>query len=139
MNIFTNLIFTFVFLNIITYFNFPNINNDSYIKHKLMIFLAVFFFQISLSIIAKIKNNCKIVLKDIIQDSLMKAIFAVLGYSIYIDLIAMEGTKGYIKDNVNSDVLPILVSMVIVLFLAIAKTLEVMFANPPVDLCVKQV
>ena len=137
MNLFTNLLFTFIFLNIMIYFKFPNINNDSYVQNKFMLFVSVFLFQIATTVIVNIKNECKIIFKDIVQNSLMQAIFAVIGYSIYIDLIIMGSTKEYMKNKVNPAISPIVVSMVIVFFMATVKFAEMSLTNKFKDSCIK--
>ena len=137
MNLFTNLLFTFIFLNIMIYFKFPNINNDSYVQNKFMLFVSVFLFQIATPVIINIKNECKIIFKDIVQNSLMQAIFAVIGYSIYIDLIIMGSTKEYMKSIVNPAISPIVVSMVIIFFMATVKFAEMSLTNKFKDSCIK--
>ena len=138
MNLFTNLLFTFIFLNIMIYFKFPNINSDSYVQNKFMLFISVFLFQIAIAVMVNIKNNCKIVFKDIVQNSLMQAIFAVIGYSIYIDLMIMGSTKEYMKNKINPAISPIIVSIVITFFMAAVKLAEMSFTNKFKDSCIKQ-
>jgi hypothetical protein len=137
MNIFTNLLFTLVFLNIITYLKFPDIENKSYLEHKFIYFICVFFFQVSLLIIVKIKNNCKIVLKDIIHESLMTGIYSVIGYSIYVDIMITDKYKDFVVERINEKMLPTMVCIIIIMFLAITKFIEIMFSNK-MNNCIKQ-
>lgn len=138
MNLFTNLLFTFIFLNIIIHFNLPNMNNDSYIQNKFMLFISVFLFQVAIAIIVSIKNNCKIIFKNIIQNSLMQAIFSVIGYSVYVDLINMNSTKEYMMYKINNSIQPITISIVIIFFMSSVKLLELLFTNNFSTLCIKQ-
>lgn len=132
MNIFTNLLFSFIFLSIITYFKLPDVNEETYIQNKIILFLAMFFFSFSITIISKIKNGCKILVKDIVNDSVSKALHCTLGYSIYVDLMNMKNTKEFILNNINVEMIPTFACITIVLFLVVVKTLEIMF-NDSID------
>jgi hypothetical protein len=86
MNIFANIVFIFLYLIVILYLNVPNIKNNKWILHKLVLFIAIFCFQFFLEIIHKIKINCKIDTDKIARSAFETALYAVIGYSIYTDL-----------------------------------------------------
>lgn len=135
MNIFTNLVFTFIFLNLITFFKFPDVTSRSFIKNKSIIFIAMFFFQMALDLIAKMKNKCKINMKIIVEKSLMISLYSILGYSCYTDLIHMERTQYFFQQHQN--VQTIAVCIIIIIFLAAIRALEVIFTNESRDKCEK--
>ena len=135
MNIFTNLVFTFIFLNLITFFKFPDVTSRSFIKNKSIIFISMFFFQMALDLIAKMKNKCKINMKIIVEKSLMISLYSILGYSCYTDLIHMERTQYFFQQHQN--VQTIAVCIIIIIFLAAIRALEVIFTNESRDKCEK--
>ena len=92
MNPFLNLFLLFLYVIAVFYF-VVDVNNKQYLRDKLVIFLAMFFFQFLLSLISKITNKCKIEIWDIVNESLRVAFIGVIGYSVYTDLTIMENTK----------------------------------------------
>lgn len=135
MNIFTNIVFTFIFLNLMTFFKFPDVTSRSFIKNKFIIFVSMFFFQMALDIIAKMKNKCKINIKVIVEKSLMISLYSILGYSCYTDLVHMEKTQYFFQQHKR--VQAVVVCMIIILFLAVIRALEVIFTNESRDKCEK--
>jgi len=106
MNIIINclLIFIFIFVSIII--GIPGIESGNIIKNKIFLFGGLTMFELILKSTYKIRNKCTNVnLKNIINDSLIIAIYGVIGYSIFIDLLNMQSTRDtilpYLK-NTNS-------------------------------------
>lgn len=95
MNIFTDIIFLFVYLLTLFYFKFPDITNNKYAFHKAIIFITVLVFRFMIELIKKIKNKCKIDALDILKDSLLYSLITVVGYSIYVDLMYMNICSDY--------------------------------------------
>ena len=58
MNIFIDLIFLFIFLYSIMFFQMPDVETDNYIRHKLFFFVALFIFTFITQVISKIRNKC---------------------------------------------------------------------------------
>jgi hypothetical protein len=102
MNIFTDIFFLFIYLTLLFYFKFPDITNNNYIFHKLIIFISVFVFRFVIELIKKIKNKCKVDPLEILKESLLYSLFNIVGYSIYIDLMYMNVCSNY-NININSD------------------------------------
>lgn len=142
MNIFTDSLFLFVCLFALFYFNMPNVNNDNYLTHKLMIFISVFAFSYVTRLIKKIKNGCVVNPMELMYNCLYTAVVAVVGYSIYIDLTYMDWSKTYFVDNFNDTHLYgtqkyAFISLVIVVSTALIQLIGLMF-NPMHDNCIKK-
>lgn len=135
MNIFINLFFIFIFLLTIFTFKFPNINDDNYISHKILIFFLLLVYQFLLEIISKIRNHCKINIKDIVRNSLNVSLFGVIGYSIFIDFKYMSSTEEIVK-NINNNYANIYLTLLIVSIIALSKFIKVIFTNNSND-CIK--
>lgn len=128
MNIFTNLLFIFIFVYIALYCQFPNINNDSYIFHKFIIFILLFCFQFIVQLLIKVKNKCKININRIISKSMIIALLAVVGYSVYIDLNYMDYTKNYFESFAyDPKLIYLMATIMIILFISLYKIIETLF------------
>ena len=86
MNTFINIFFIFIFMFIILFFKTPNITNNNYILHKIIIFALLFVYQFMLLVMSKVKNKCKIDFLEVFRYSIETAVVGVVGYSIYTDL-----------------------------------------------------
>lgn len=129
MNIFTDIIFLFVYLIVLFYFRFPDITNNKYIFHKVIIFVSVFVFRFVVELIKKIKNKCKIEPLDILKESLLYALLNVVGYSIYVDLMYMNVCSDY-NININSDNQRFLIaSFIMSIFTLFISTGKMIFSN----------
>lgn len=93
MNIFSDILFLFVYIVTLMYFEMPNVNNNDYPIHKLYLFISIFGYYFVTQLIKKIKNDCHVDPYAITQDSLMMGLLCVLGYSIYVDLIYWDYTR----------------------------------------------
>ena len=129
MNIIINIIFIYIFIYALLYYKYPDIDNNNYIQHKLILFTMVFLYQTILKIIYKIYNKCKVNVKEILYNSLYTATSVVVGYSLYIDI------------NLNDELKPQLdkitfldkngkVTLMTVSFVAIIKILILIFNSP---------
>ena len=129
MNLFANLFFIFLFLFSMFSFRMPNVENDNYIMHKLVLFIAIFCYQLLLSIVTKIRDKCKIDINQLISESLQMALFCVIGYSIFIDVKYMNSTKVAVGRVMKKNFRFIYVTFIIVLVVAIIKSAQLMFRN----------
>jgi len=135
MNVLKNsvLIFIFIFLSLII--GTPDFtHNDNLIKNKLFLFIGIFIFQLLIKSIYKLKNKGtkNIDIKAIIKDSILVALFSIIGLSLYFDIITMECTKNYITsfmdlDNINSRSL--LISFVISVFIFASIIINIVVNN----------
>ena len=130
MNIVTYIIFLFIFINILFFFSLPDINNDNYIFHKLLIFIGVFVFQFLIQVISNTYKGCFEAIDAVISTCLKVSIFAVFGYSLFVDAKYMDYSKEFIENITEDQQMKILViSSSIVLFILLMKILEMIFSK----------
>jgi len=131
MNALLNIFLIFIFLCIILFLHVPNINNNNYILHKIIIFLMLFIYQCILILIFKIKNKCKIDFYDIFSYGIETGTIGIIGYSLFTDL-------QYYKFNGN-DIFGyknIYVALIITILLTFVCTIKLLFGYKPYD-CIK--
>ena len=129
MNIFTDLLFLFVYIFTLLYFQLPDVTNNNYLTHKFYLFVAIFGFYYIIQLIKKIKNGCPIDPYAILLQSLNMSLFCVLGYSIYVDLLYMDWSQNYFGDIVvvNHTKRFITISLIIVTFVALIQLVGMLF------------
>lgn len=130
MNIFINLLLIFVFLYGLFNLRVPNLTNNNFILNKFIIFISLVCFQFIIIIIQKIKNNCKIDINEVLNNSINIGLFGIIGYSLYNDLIWMYNL------NISTKRMYLYVTLIIILFIAFVKFLKILFVNNYQD-CVK--
>ena len=139
MNTFTKLLFNFIFLYTILYFGLPNIENDNYIQHKLIIFIALFSFNYVLNVITKIRSECTLTQAELASKSINAAVAGLIGYTLYIDFNIMEWSKDYIKSLKTNNYMSILVvTLITIMFMALVKILVLLF-EPVTTECDKKI
>ncbi len=137
MNVLTYIIFLFIYLNVLFYFNIPSLSDDNYIYHKLILFINIFVFNFFTQIITKIRNKCNTTIENIISKSLKIATYTIIGYSLFIDLKIMNSTKKYVEPYISDSQSQMLfVSTIISMFVLIMKLIEIILNNTN-DACVK--
>jgi len=129
MNIFANIFFVFLFLLTLFMFRIVNVSSESYIMHKVIIFTAVFFYQLSLVLVTQIRSKCKIEMDKIISSALQMGLFAVIGYSIFIDMKYMPMTRHTTNLMLNSRSRSVYVSLMMTVTIAVIKSIQLMFKN----------
>ena len=131
MNIFTDILFLFVYIMSLLYFRIPNVTNNNYLYHKFYLFISIFGFYYVIQLIKKIKNNCKVDSNILLQQSLNMALYCVIGYSIYVDLIYMDSTKQYFGDIsiVDPNKRFLVISLIIVTFVTLIQLVGMLFKN----------
>ena len=97
MNLLLNIILMFVFIFLSLIIGVPGTGNNNPIKNKAYLFFGIFIFQLLIDLVEKIRNKCKVEIRDLIQRGVFIATISVIGYSIYIDLSLIESTKTYLK------------------------------------------
>ena len=137
MNTFVDILFMFIFIFIMFFFEVPDVNNDNYIQHKVVIFITLFMFNYVVNIIKKMRNGCKIEQNNIISNSTQMAIAGLLGYSLFVDLKVMEWSRDMISSSYDSlFMLNLIVTIIMILFISIIKIMKLLF-NSSVDTCIK--
>ena len=134
MNIFTDILFLFVYILTMLYLELPDIKNNDYPIHKFYLFINIFVYYFVIQIIKKIKNKCTIDIMLILQDCLIISLFCVLGYSIYVDFKYWNYTKDYVTDIDSSSLTSTvksysLVALIIVSFVTIVQLVKLLFTG----------
>lgn len=133
MNIFTDVLFLFVYIMTLLYFRIPDIANNNYLTHKFYLFISIFGYYYVIQMIKKVKNKCPIEPYDLLKESINMSLFCLLGYSIYVDMMYMDQTKGYFGDITTVDINKrfVVVSLIMVLFVTVVQLIKMMFKNSP--------
>ena len=103
MSIIVETIFLFIYLITLFFFKFPDITNNNYLFHKLIIFITTFIFKFAVELYKKIKEGVKVDPMEILNHSVEYSLYNILGYSIYIDLMYMKIPYENIHINIDSD------------------------------------
>lgn len=103
MSLITESLILFVFLFVLFYFKFPDITNNNYLFHKLLIFVSTFVLKFVIELCKKIKESEKIDAMEILKQSAHFSLYNIIGYSIYIDLIYMKIPYENLYINLESD------------------------------------
>jgi hypothetical protein len=134
MNIFTDVLFLFVYIATLLYLEIPDIKNKNYPIHKLYLFIGVFVYFYVIELVKNIKNNKKIDPYEIMLDSLWNGLICVLGYSMYVDFLYWDQTKGWFNFSINTYtpqykiyVTYVIVSLIIVLVITTLKLGKMLF------------
>jgi len=138
MNLLIDPLFIFIFLFTLFYFGIPNIDDDNFVKHKLFIFIAIFCFNFALQLIKRLRSKCLVRTNEILRESLITALMAVIGYSVCTDLVNMSSTKEWVEgygDNYNKKSL--LITLIIVAFVSFSKIMAVVIK--PDEECLPEV
>lgn len=131
MNIFTDILFLFVYLFALLYFKIPDVANNNYLIHKFFLFIAIFGYYYVIHIIKKIKYGCKIDPYQILTESLNMSLFCILGYSIYVDMMYMDSTKSYFGDitQVNLNKRFLAISIIMTGFVTLVHLVKTLFKS----------
>jgi hypothetical protein len=113
-------------------FNIPDIKNDSYILHKLIIFSILFLFGIITNTFYRVLGGCKLSLNLILYKSFETSIAGMIGYGLISDLLLNKSTKDFIislydKPKLLYLIATVLITVVITLFRAV----KILFYNDP--------
>ena len=85
-----HLIILFIYVFALLTLNIPQIATDQYLKTKLYIFGGVFLFEFVVTLIVTIYKKCLVDVARIAKASLLAALVATVGYSIYTDIFTIE-------------------------------------------------
>lgn len=130
MNTLIDILLLFGFLYVIFLFKFPNIENTNYLYNKFLVFVLIFLFNFMVQFITKIISGCNILYDEIIGKSLEVALYGVIGYSIFVDLSIMNGTKTYIQSfGKSSYSLYLVAAIVVIAFIAMMKTFKLLLST----------
>lgn len=127
MNVFINSVLLLLILNILFIFNIPNLTNDNFIYHKLLIFSIISLSQLLLFVISKSTSKC-FNFKNIFEQSISDGLNGIIGYSLYLDLLYMASTSTFLLDYTSNTLYKNLtISLFIISFIAKIKILRLIF------------
>ena len=137
MYLLLNLILQLFFIYFAILIGIPGTSDNNILFNKLILFIGILIFQFFIKIIINMKRRCKILLKNIMVDSLLYGILAMIGYSFYLDLSLMDSTKEMF-DNFNENIYlyPFIVSALITSLILFVSFFQVIL-NLQNDKCEK--
>ena len=104
MNTLSNVLILMIFIYVSLVVGVPGTNTDNVLKQKFFLFAGITIFQFLLHIVTQIKNNPekRVKVNEMISDSVQTSSAAVIGFSIYIDLVSMAWSKVLIEPYLGS-------------------------------------
>lgn len=107
-----------------------NNGDTNLLKGKIYLFGGIMIFQLLLKSMYKLRYRCKADLKSLINEAILTGILAVIGFSIFIDLINMKDTRDmivpYLGNNYSQT---FVISSIISLFILLAKVVEIIITG----------
>ncbi|AYV75733.1 MAG: hypothetical protein Terrestrivirus3_2 [Terrestrivirus sp.] len=132
MNIFTEVLFLFVFVYALIILKLPDMTKDDYIFQKFSIFVSLFCFYFVLQALNTLRCNSMVSMSDLVKNSFIVAISGVLGLTVYTDLLNMEWSHDYIEQYIppNSPkyIFSLVVTISIILFIAGVRILQMVLS-----------
>jgi hypothetical protein len=127
MNILFNLIFMFIYIYVALIIGVPGATNNL-IQNKFLLFGGIFIYQLIINLITKLVRprfpNSS--MSSIVKNSIFSSIMAIVGYSIYIDLLLMN----VITDMENNKFISsAIISLIITLIIGSTKIAELIINN----------
>lgn len=113
------------------YFRMPNVTNNNFIIHKVYLFIFTFSFYSLIQIIKKFNTQCKLDY-EMLHKSFLIALYSVIGYSFYVDMLYWDKTKDYFGDieEVNQIKRFAIIALIITLFIATVEITGKIFYSP---------
>jgi hypothetical protein len=125
MHFIYNLIILAIFIFLILYIGAPNISNNHYIYHKVIIFILVFIFQFALYIISDFYDR-KFTIKEIAVKTLIISAACIIGYSIFNDLIY---SKTISTNNCDYKIVCANVTFIMIISILLVKIMELIVST----------
>ena len=128
MNLITDIIYIYVYLVILVFLRFIDLDYDNYLLQKFYIFISIFVFTSLLEVIKKVKNECPSRENYIISNAFSSAVIAVLGFTIYVDLVHMSLTRySFEYINLSNFYKTLFVPLIIVLTMMTFRLIYLLF------------
>lgn len=93
MNVLLNFVIIFMFIMIVLLLKLPYLGTQNIIVNKFYLFAGIFLLQTIVLTFDKVNQKCKVKTGDILREASKTALLAVVGYSIYIDILLTPGYK----------------------------------------------
>ena len=99
MNTLSNLLIMLIFVYVSLVVGVPGTNTDNVLRQKFFLFAGITIFQFLLHVVTQIKKNPekRVKVNQMISDSIQTASAAVIGFSVYVDLLSMPWSKVLIE------------------------------------------
>lgn len=135
MNAFTDILFIFVFVYVITYFGVVQIDSSNVVTQKIYMFIAVSAFASILYVMKAIRKQCPIQTWNVISSGLIIGMLAFIGHTIMFDMYYMTETRGYMEGmNKNYFSLEIMSALFISIAVMGGKSLFYIFNTENCDI-----
>jgi hypothetical protein len=96
MNIFTDVVFIFVFVFVILHFGIINIRETNVVWQKLLMFLAVTMFTFLLYAMKSVRRQQTVKPWDVINGALFVGLLTFIGHTIMFDMLYTQETQKWV-------------------------------------------
>lgn len=129
MNIFTDVVFIFVFVFVILHFGVINIRGMSIVLQKIYMFIAVTIFASFLYLMKAIRRQQTIKTWNIIHNGLFIGLLAFIGHTVMFDMLYAPETQSWVTSFADGKYLTvnILLTFFVCVSVLFGKTLEYVF------------
>jgi hypothetical protein len=95
MNTLSNVLILMIFIYVALIVGVPGTSTDNVLRQKFFLFAGITIFQFLLHVVTQIKKNPekRVKINDMISDSIQTSSAAVIGFSVYVDLVSMGWSK----------------------------------------------
>ena len=101
MNIFTDILFIFVFVFIILHFKLIDITSQNVVTQKTLMFVSVTIFASLLYAIKSIRHNKPINTWDVINSGVIIGILSFIGHTFLFDMWYMKESSEWLKSHID--------------------------------------
>ena len=124
MNTLSNLLIMLIFIYVSLLVGVPGTNTDNVLRQKFFLFAGITIFQFLLHVVTQIKKNPekRVKVNEMISDSIQVASAAVIGFSVYVDLVSMEWSKVVIEPYLGTrSKNSLMISLTVISFISLLK------------------
>lgn len=95
MNTLSNVLILMIFIYVALIVGVPGTSTQNVLRQKFFLFAGITIFQFLLHVVTQIRKNPekRVKVNDMISDSIQTASAAVIGFSVYVDLVSMGWSK----------------------------------------------
>mgnify|MGYP007047350630 FL=1 len=95
MNTLSNVLILMIFIYVALIVGVPGTTTDNVLRQKFFLFAGITIFQFLLHVVTQIRKNPekRVKVNNMISDSVQTASAAVIGFSVYVDLVSMGWSK----------------------------------------------
>lgn len=95
MNTLSNVLILMIFIYVALIVGVPGTSTNNVLRQKFFLFAGITIFQFLLHVVTQIRKNPekRVKINDMISDSVQTASAAVIGFSVYVDLVSMGWSK----------------------------------------------